>query len=250
MSYVDLHLHLLPGADDGARDERESIRFAQRLVREGTGEVTVTPHVGVPMGIDPDEVAGRTERLQAALDAEGVPLRLHPGGELHPGGARDLDRGELELIAHGPAGRRWLLMEVPFTGIDEHWVETVAHLRDLGFAVLVAHPERAAGFLRTGLALLEGPLEHGARLQVNTCSLLGRQGPEAQRGAEHLLRTGLAHVLATDAHPGSREHTLRDAHRAARALGLPEARCRALLAERPRALLRSGIAAATTGIAA
>ena len=45
MSYVDLHLHLLPGVDDGAQDEAASLAHARRLAAEGVREVTVTPHV-------------------------------------------------------------------------------------------------------------------------------------------------------------------------------------------------------------
>ncbi|MCA1690210.1 MAG: capsule biosynthesis protein CapC, partial [Actinobacteria bacterium] len=41
MSYVDLHLHLLPGVDDGAKDEREALAYVSRLTQEGVREVTV-----------------------------------------------------------------------------------------------------------------------------------------------------------------------------------------------------------------
>ena len=42
MSYVDLHLHLLPGVDDGARDEQEALTHVRRLAAEGVREVTAT----------------------------------------------------------------------------------------------------------------------------------------------------------------------------------------------------------------
>ena len=48
MSHVDLHLHLLPGVDDGPPDEAASLVHAERLAREGVHEATVTPHIGHP----------------------------------------------------------------------------------------------------------------------------------------------------------------------------------------------------------
>ena len=84
MSYVDLHLHLLPGIDDGARDVDEALAYARRMATEGVREAAVTPHICNDRRIEPGEVAGLTAQLQGAIDAEGLGVRLHPGGELHP----------------------------------------------------------------------------------------------------------------------------------------------------------------------
>ena len=119
MSHVDLHLHLLPGVDDGPPDEAASLVHAERLARAGVHEATVTPHVGHPhFPLDVTTIAERTRALQAAIDAAGLELLLHPGGEIHPDGALSLSATDLELIAHGPRGARWVLFEVPFAGID------------------------------------------------------------------------------------------------------------------------------------
>jgi protein-tyrosine phosphatase len=47
-----------------------------------------------------------------------IDLCLHPGGEIHPEGATTFSSVELEVIAHGPPSARWVLLEVPFAGID------------------------------------------------------------------------------------------------------------------------------------
>jgi protein-tyrosine phosphatase len=244
MTLVDLHLHLLPGVDDGARDEAESLRFARRLLDAGVEEVTVTPHVGVSAGPWPTKIPAATERLRNALERAALPLRIHQGGEVNPGGARRLGPELLEIVAQGPPGRRWLLLEVPFPGIDDGFLATCRTLREQGFGLLIAHPERAAGFLEGGRERLAGELAAGALLQVNVCSLLGVHGPDARAGAEALLRSGEAHVLASDGHPGSagREHTLRDGIPAAVAAGLSPEEALALVSLRPHALLRDGIA--------
>ena len=90
-SYVDLHLHLLPGVDDGPADEQASLEHARRLVGDCVREAVVTPHVGHPaFPVDVASIAARTQRLQAALDAARIPLLLHPGGELHASAATSI----------------------------------------------------------------------------------------------------------------------------------------------------------------
>src|ERR1700736_261570 len=102
MSYVDLHLHLLPGVDDGARDEAESLTFARRLADEGVREGTVTPHVCAHLPLDVATIPTRTARLQELFDREQLGVRLHAGGEIHPNRAASLTDAELEVIGQGP----------------------------------------------------------------------------------------------------------------------------------------------------
>jgi protein-tyrosine phosphatase len=239
---VDLHLHLLPGVDDGAPDEAAAVEHAERMVRAGVEVATVTPHVGSPyFDVALDEIAGRCAALQRTLDREGIGLRLHAGGEIHPAAGGALTAAELDVIAHGPAGARWVLAEVPFAGVDEAFADALRHLRDQGFGIVIAHPERAANLLSGGLALLRPALAAGAVLQVNACSLLGRQGPEAEQAARRLVRAGLAYVIASDGHPGTRAHTLADAEPAALAAGAAPAQIVQLTQANPRFLLHHGL---------
>jgi protein-tyrosine phosphatase len=206
---VDLHLHLLPGVDDGPVDDRAALEHAARLARDGVHEATVTPHVGGPdYPVVPATIAERTRAVQAAVDAAGIDLHLHPGGELFPAGATALGPAELDAIAHGPRGARWVLLEVPFAGVDDTFLDAWRHVRRHGFGVLIAHPERAAGLLGDGLRRLRPAIADGALLQVNVSSLLGRHGAEALAAAQRLIRDRLAYVIASDGHGGDRRDTL------------------------------------------
>src|SRR3954454_5286872 len=130
MALVDLHLPLPPGVDDAPPDEAGSLAHARRVPRAGVREATVTPHMGHPdFPLDPATIPERTRALQAAIDAAGIPLRLHPGGEIHPEGATALGRDDLDVIAHGPPGARWVLLEVPFAGIGPSFLEACRHVR-------------------------------------------------------------------------------------------------------------------------
>jgi protein-tyrosine phosphatase len=244
MAHIDLHLHLLPGVDDGAPDEATALEHAARMVADGVREATVTPHVGAPgIPLDPLTIPDRTAAFQAALDREGLALRLHAGGEIFPGA--ELTRAELDAIAHGPPGARWVLAEVPFDGVDEPFFASLDAIRGRGFSILIAHPERAAGVLDGGLEPLVAELERGAAYQVNVCSLLGRHGDEAQAAAHRLVRERLAHVLASDGHPGTREHTLAAGTAPAVGAGASSLQARRLTYANARALLRDGMPGGT-----
>jgi protein-tyrosine phosphatase len=246
---ADLHLHLLPGVDDGARDLEASVVHAQRMVAAGVTEATVTPHVGHPFfpDVHVDEIRERTYVLQRELERRRVGLRLHPGGEIHPAAIHDLTAAQLDLVAHGPAGARWVLAEVPFAGVTPEFATGLDAIRGRGFGVVIAHPERADGLLDGGLALLRPSLRAGAVLQVNACSLMGRQGPEARDAARRLIRSRLAYIIASDGHPGHRDHTLRDGEAPAVAAGASRAQVLQLTQANPRFLLRHGLPRAYAG---
>ena len=80
MPYVDLHCHLLPGLDDGARSLADAVHFARLLDREDVLDVACTSHIKRAHFPDIDifELAGRREALQQAIHAEGLNVRCTP----------------------------------------------------------------------------------------------------------------------------------------------------------------------------
>jgi protein-tyrosine phosphatase len=245
MSYVDLHCHLLPGIDDGAPTLADALDHARRLDTEGVRDVACTPHVKAAAfpAVDPAEVRERTAALQAAVDAEGLRVRLHTGGEVaHPDALR-LSPRALERVAQGPAGRRWILLETPFAGFDEAFTAAAERLTGLGYGLLIAHPERGRGVLGEGRDRLEALRAAGALLQVNVCSLLGRHGLAVQEAATTLVRSGTAFCLASDGHPGTREHTQRLGFHLLLRAGASSVQAWRLTQANPRFLLRSGVSA-------
>jgi protein-tyrosine phosphatase len=245
VSYVDLHCHLLPGIDDGAATMEDTLVHAGRLEAEGVRDVACTPHVKradfprVRLG----ELPERIEAAQRAIAGAGLRVRLHPGGELSHEDALWLPRHELDLIAQGPAGARWLLLECPFEGVGDEFAVAARRLTRLGYGLLLAHPERSARLREDGWELLDELRAAGALLQVNVSSLLGNHGLTAQEIATTLVRGGLAYCLASDGHPGSREHTLQLGFHLLLRAGASSVQAWRLTQANPRFLLRSGMPA-------
>ena len=149
----------------------ESVEYAYAAVAGGTTTIVATPHVEL---VDVAELPERVAALRAELDAEGIALDVRCGGELKHFSIPDLSDADLEVIAHGPPGARWLLYEVPFEGADDDFVAGARELRERGFGLLLAHPERSRGMVDGGgLAVIESLLAGGAVVAANTGPLLG-----------------------------------------------------------------------------
>jgi protein-tyrosine phosphatase len=244
MAYVDLHFHLLPGVDDGPADMGASLELARAAVAEGTGTVVVTPHVRTDLGItDPVEIHARVLELRLALEAARIPLEIRCGGELGHDLVGRMRQSELELIAQGPSGARWVLVETPFHGIGADFHEATAELRDRGFGVLVAHPERSADASLDGAAGLRNELAAGSLAQLNALSLTGDHGEDACSAAWELIAEGLIAVVASDAHGPTRPPALELARRTLLEVGISPGAALSLVGSGPHRLLATGIAA-------
>jgi protein-tyrosine phosphatase len=236
---VDLHCHILPGVDDGARTLDESVAYARVAAAAGTRVVVATPHVEQ---VVVDELPERVAELRATLAREGVALDVRVGGELKPESVCALSDAELETIAHGPPDARWVLFEVPFEGVDAAFLDGARELRRRGFGLLLAHPERSRDILESGLPAVERLVAEGALVAANVDPLQGGEGHERARAAVALLRRGRPAVLVTDAHPPWRPFTLAMGRAAVEAATARPDLARRLTADGPARLLAEGLA--------
>jgi protein-tyrosine phosphatase len=204
MSYKEIHFHLLPGIDDGPSSIEESVGLAAAAAAEGTRTIVATPHVHPAYPTEVSTLPDRVREVRARLAAERIPIDVLCGGELaHSMVARQSD-SDLETIAHGPPGRRWLLLEAPLAGLDEEYTVAADEVRERGFGVVVAHPERALGVAEAGWRVLEHELAAGSALQVNAWSVAGLYGERVRTTALALLRRAPLAAVASDAHGGPR----------------------------------------------
>ena len=240
MNRNDLHFHVLPGVDDGPADLGEALALATDAVADGTRVAVATPHVRLGYVTDVSELPVRVADLQLALARERIPLELRVGGELGHGLVDRMSQGELETIAQGPRGARWILLEAPFPGFGPGFHEAANELRERGFGVVIAHPERAAR-LGPDLAPLRHEVLEGSVLQVNVWSLAGRHGEEAREVGLRLVREGLTTVVASDAHADWRRPLLSRAATDLDQAGIESTLARSLTATGPRRLLEVGL---------
>jgi protein-tyrosine phosphatase len=191
---IDLHCHLLPGLDDGARDLPDAVAMAEQAQADGIAAICATPHIREDHPVRIDELQARRDELTAALSAAGCATRVLAGGEVAASTVAALEERELVEVSLGGAGR-WVLLEPGAGPLDDRCEQAVESLRGRGFRALVAHPERH--LTPDIVERLRRLIGRGALAQATAASLLD---PATGAGMLGLARAGVIHVLGSDAH--------------------------------------------------
>lgn len=198
MGFVDLHLHILPGVDDGARSMADALEMARALVELGYSRAAPSPHHRKEYAArDAALCEAKRAELQAALGEAHVPLELFPNAEnffLDETLMSDLGTPAARLLGKGKV----LLVEAPYHGPLPMLSSFVFKMKLKGITPLIAHPERCMEFEKRGRAA--EMVQAGALLQLDLGSLIGRYGKAAEKLSREFLDEGLYAVAATDLH--------------------------------------------------
>jgi protein-tyrosine phosphatase len=198
VSLIDLHSHILPGIDDGARTVEDSREMARVSAREGVTVIAATPHVRHDYPTTPDQVELAVASLNRDFADERIDVSVVHGAEIDLEWLGVLTDSELHRLSLAQTGR-YVLVEIPLAGWPLYLERRIYELRSAEVTPLLAHPERNRDVQRN-TALVAAAAQVGALIQVTAASLAGRLGREVRRTCERLLELNLVHVLASDAH--------------------------------------------------
>lgn len=208
--FVDLHCHMLPALDDGARDLAEALAMARIAVEDGIRAAVLTPHqLGQNSQITGDAIRSAVESFRNALARERIPLQVFPGADvrIEPHLAERIVSGEVLSVADG---RKYVLLELP----HEVYVPLDGVLDALaaqGVRGILTHPERNQGLLAHP-QLVHELVDRGCLMQVTAGSLLGNFGSRSLALAVMMVKNRLVHFVSSDGHnTRSRRPELREA---------------------------------------
>jgi protein-tyrosine phosphatase len=204
VSVIDIHTHLVPGVDDGARDVGESMAALRRLAVEGAVAVLATPHLQGSLTLNPVLQAERLAELDRGWEAlvaatDRPELELYRGAEILLDVPAPRPDDERVRIAGGP----FVLVEFPYMAVPPAATRPLECMRADGWIPVLAHPERYHGAGSSPdqvVASARRWRNAGSYLQVNGPALLGRYGPEARMRAVALLEAGLVDFVGSDYH--------------------------------------------------
>jgi len=197
---IDLHCHILPGLDDGARDLDQAVEMARIAHEDGIEIIVGTPHLfnGSFAYDDLGVFEEKRALLEGALTAGNIPLKVLSGAEVHI--THDLVaavRGHRERLVL--AGGSYMFVEFPhdhvFPGVKDLFFELMSER----VTPIIAHPERNTAFVRFPKLLFD-LVEMGALVQANGGSFLGRYGPDCEGAVLRFLELGLVHFISSDGH--------------------------------------------------
>ena len=208
--YFDLHTHMLPGLDDGAKDLAQTEKMLEMAYEEGIRRIMLTPHFGPrSAGADrqkTEEVFGRVKEIAAAAYGD---LELFLGNEIlfSPSTIEKLHSGDAMTLA----GSDYVLVEF-YPGDPLATLESaVRTLIRAGYRPVIAHAERYR-CLQKHPADAESLTAQGAAVQINSSSLLGGWTAPEYRCVKKLLQNDLVHFIGSDCHnDSSRSPVIREA---------------------------------------
>ena len=193
---IDIHTHILPHLDDGAKNTETSAAMLNSLKTQGVKTVVCTPHYYGRKSSPADFIKRRNamfEHIKPHIP-EGIEVRL--GAELHFTGINMPEHDELIKLAI--QGTKYILVEFPFTTAwaGELMEKLSDFIRDTGYTPIVAHAERYRE-VQKNPALISELIHMGCLIQVNASSFMDRR---EKKLAFALLKHGMVHCIGSDAH--------------------------------------------------
>lgn len=191
----DVHCHILPGVDDGARDLDESLAMLEAAKRAGVTSIVCTPHCRHPY-FDYDAMWDAFELLEA--HADGFPLRM--GFEVNHSKLMELGMEWADRLAFD--GSDEFLLEFSSRAGKAEFAEyerTIFQLQGKGFQVIIAHPERYRA-VQEDVEVARRLVKMGCKLQASADFVAGGRLGAEKKPAKKLFEENLYSYIASDAH--------------------------------------------------
>ncbi|MGG7619574.1 tyrosine-protein phosphatase [Bacillus coreaensis] len=195
---IDIHCHILPSIDDGAKDISDSIQMAREAVKEGIHTIIATPHHMNGKYENPKkEIINRVKELNAVLMEENIPLKILPGQETRIFGDI-LEETEFEHIL--PLNHtQYVFIELPSNHVPRYTEKLLFDIQVKGLIPIIVHPERNQEIMSNPDSLYN-LVKKGSLTQVTASSVAGYFGKKIQKFSQQLIEANLTHFIASDAH--------------------------------------------------
>jgi len=195
---TDIHTHVLPGVDDGAKDMETALDMLRIAEKNGIKHILATPHyIKDSYENNLTLVTRKCKELAVKLVAEGIEMSIYPGCEafIFP----ELPEAVRDGVVPTLNGSMYVLVEFPMMSIPDYTDDVLYKLQLYGYTPIIAHPERYIEFIKNPNHLYS-LIERGMLAQLNATSLNKIHGTAVYDTAIKLLKHRLVHFVASDAH--------------------------------------------------
>ncbi len=197
---IDIHCHIIPNTDDGAKDLDSSIAMGKAAQKAGYNAIIATSHYIIhDIENDYDEYRNNIKRLNDVYKENGIDVKVYNGNEVF------FTNNITGLIKNKKVSTlsdsKYVLYEFPLFNkiVPLNAYDELNELQDAGYIPILAHPERYE-FVQNNVDTLIPLIESGVLLQSNIGSAYGKYGKKVQKTLKLMLKKGMVHFLATDSH--------------------------------------------------
>ncbi len=195
---VDIHCHILPGVDDGAKDWNEAEQLLRLQIEQGVRCIYLTPHFRKELFHTQDSVIEeRFEEIKKLANNIDPELELHLGREYFADSylLEKIDQGDIAYLGES----KHILVEFSRGSSLRYMKSFLIELRNRNCIPIIAHIERYPYVVEKKEVLSE-LIGLGAEVQINAESVLGKMGFKIKRFCKYLIKHDLVDYVASDAH--------------------------------------------------
>lgn len=195
--HTDVHCHILPGVDHGAKNIQDAVGLLKADMEMGISRVILTPHVtSETFENTPETLNAAFAKFKEAVEEAGLDVELHLSAEY-----RIDDYWQKEYAAGHviPMPGNYVLLENSFVQELIGSEQMMFELKCKGYFPILAHPERYPYFIHDR-ERYEKMHNSNVKFQINLLSLAGYYGHSVQETAKWLVKQGLVDMLGSDIH--------------------------------------------------
>lgn len=195
---IDMHSHILPNIDDGARSVEETFHLIQEAKEVGFEAIIATSHyMEGYYETDAPEREVWVKAIYDKLQEKNIDINLYLGNEIY------LSENMITLLEEGKASTindtSYVLFEMPLNVEPLNLYDVIYEMQQYKLVPILAHPERYS-FVQEEPELIYDLIQKGVLMQANYASIIGYYGQKAQMIVKKLLENNMIHFLGSDVH--------------------------------------------------
>lgn len=202
----DMHNHVLPGIDDGAKTIADSLVLIQGLKDLGIDRCIATPHIISGLYDNTTEdIAQALCKIVKELDSRGIEFSIDHSAEYM------IDEGFLNILNHNrlrALPNNYVLIEMSYLAESSMLLEAIYRLQSEGYVPVLAHPERY-NYYHQDFNQYKLIKEMGGLLQLNVLAISGYYGSQVKLAASRLIKEGMYDFVGTDMHHERHLHLIK-----------------------------------------
>lgn len=195
--FVDIHTHILPGVDDGAKNLEVSSKMLQIAYEQGVRAIIATPHYELGNQTTKDNLMKAFEMVEEEIKRLSLPMKLYLGNEIM------YQEGCLAAVKEGRAltlaGSRYVLIEFGYEVSFKTIYRGMQQFIQAGYYPIIAHVERYQALYKKENNIND-LIELGCYIQMNGKSLMGGPFNALSSWCKQLVKHGYVHFIASDCH--------------------------------------------------
>ena len=194
---TDMHSHLIPGIDDGAKTKEESLELIRELHALGYRKLITTPHImSDHYKNTPEIINSGLATMQDLLKNENIPIQLEAAAEYYVDFDFEQKINNSSLMTFG---KNYVLIELSFINSPDFLDGIIFKMRTAGYIPVLAHVERYP-YWYNSKDKYDQLIDQGVLLQMNINSLAGQYSIQAKQISKYLIGKGMISFLGTDCH--------------------------------------------------